>query len=316
MKVLLQNSHPYQLLERERRHGGLSHAYLLLSADEDILRESLLFFAGVFFKDNDRACALIEKESFCDCLVFPKAGKKLTVEDATTIVEEAGIHPLEGEIKLFIVDGFQNASPAVQNKLLKILEEPPQGVCFLLGATTEFSLLPTVLSRVKKLELTPFTTAQTEGYLQRNYPSLAKEEISFLAAASCGKISSVRSFIGEGFYKQVFEDALALSFAPLSSLPALCKKIGETKKKDALLSLLEILFRDTAFLKAKKGLDSYLLAPFYKKEMEKLLSLYSVGVLLTFQQKLREAQKQLKFNANFSWCLQSLFVWLAGNRKN
>lgn len=316
MKVLLENSRPYQLLERERQNGGLSHAYLLLSADENILRQSLLFFAGVFFKGDERAQSLIEKESFCDCLVFPKNSKKLTVEDATTIVEESGIHPLEGEVKLFIIDGFQNASPAFQNKLLKILEEPPKGVCFLLGATTEFSILPTVLSRVKKLQLSPFTTAQTEGFLERNYPHLPKEERAFFAAASCGKISSALSFIGEGFYRQVFEDALALSLASPSSLPTLCKKIGETKRKETLLSLLEILFRDAAFLAAKKGLDSYLLAPFYKKEIEKLINLYPMGVLFDFQSKLREAQKQLKFNANFSQCLQTLFVWLTSKRKN
>ncbi len=316
MQILLKNTRPYGLLQREYARGGLSHAYLLLLADEEILRESLRFFARVFFQTDERALTLIEKEGFCDCLFFPKEGKKLTVEDANVIVEESGIRPMEGEKKIFVVDGFHTASPAVQNKLLKILEEPPQGVYFLLGATGEFSLLPTVLSRVKKLEFSPFSVQEIKGYLSRNYPSLKEEELNFFSTAACGKISSAKAFIGEGFYKETFETALSLCFASFSALPALCKKVGETKRKEELLSVLEVLFRDGAFLAVKKGLDAYLLSPFYKKEVQKLVDLYPVSALLAFQEKLRLAQKQLKFNANFPQTLQLLFVWLAEKRKS
>ncbi|MBQ9118122.1 MAG: hypothetical protein IJY11_02855 [Clostridia bacterium] len=315
MQILLENTHPYQLLQRERQNGGLSHAYLLLCSDEEILRESLRFFAGAFFPQENRILSLIEKESFCDCQFFPKEGKKLSVEDATTILEESSVKPLEGEKKVFVVDGFQTASPAVQNKLLKILEEPPFGVHFLLGATTEFSLLPTVLSRVKKLEMPAFSTAQLQGYLGRNYPSFDEKELAFFASAACGKLSSARALTGNSFYKETLDDALKLTFASLAELPSLCKKIGEKGRKESLLSLLEILFRDGAFLAAKKGLDGYLLSPFYKKEIEKIANIYPVGVLLSFQAKIREAQKQIKFNANFTQCLQMLFVWLVEKRK-
>ena len=47
-----------------------------------------------------------------------------------------------------------NAS--AQNKLLKTLEEPPKNVHILLGATSEYPLLATLKSRVKKLEIPPF----------------------------------------------------------------------------------------------------------------------------------------------------------------
>ena len=308
MQVLLENTRAYKLLEKERLHGGLSHAYLLLTPDEDVLRENLRFFARVFFEGNARAQALIEKESFCDCLFFPKRDKKLSVDDATAILEEGGIRPLEGDKKLFVIDGFHTASASVQNKLLKILEEPPKGIYFLLGATTEFSILPTVLSRVKKLELSPFSTMEMEGYLTRNYPTLKKEDVTFFAAASCGKISSARAFIGEGVYQETVEDAFSLLFASPSSLAPLCKKIAEKGRKESLLSILEFLCRDGAFMGAGKGLDAYLLSPFYKKQIEKLLEYYSVGTLLAFQGKLREAEKQVKFNANFPQCLELLML--------
>ena len=314
MKFLLENTHPYTLLDRERRNGGLSHAYLLLCADEGILRESLRFFAQTFFTE-ERVKSLIEKESFYDCPFFPKEGKKLTVEDATSIVEEAGIRPIEGENKLFVIDAFHTAAPSFQNKLLKILEEPPQGVYFLLGATTEFSILPTVLSRVKKLELPAFSTADIIGFLERNKPDLSKEEKAVFAEASCGKLSTALSFCGDSGYREIFEDAFALSFASSATLPALCKKIAEKTDKERLITILEVIFRDAAFLAVKNGLDAYLPATFYQKEMEKLAKTYPVGVLLDFQKRLRETKKQIKFNANFPQCLQLLFVWLIEKRK-
>ena len=314
MQFLLKSTHPYTLLDRERQHGGLSHAYLLLCADEGILRESLRFFAQTFFEE-DRVKKLVEKENFYDCPFFPKEGKKLSVEDATLIVEEAGIRPIEGEKKLFVIDGFHTAAPSFQNKLLKILEEPPQGVYFLLGATSEFSILPTVLSRVKKLELPSFSTPDIVGFLERNKPELSQAERAFFAEAACGKISSALSFCGDGQYKEIFEDAFSLCFASLSSLPALCKKLADKTEKERLIAVLEVLFRDAAFLAVKNGLDSYLPSTFYQKEAEKLAKTYPVGVLLDFQKKLRDTKKQLKFNANFPQCLQLLFVWLVEKRK-
>ena len=316
MQSLLASTHPYQIFQRERAKGELSHAYLLLCADDELLKEGLKTFAACFFEGNSRAKSLIEKQSFCDCLFFPKDGKKLSVDDANLIVEEAGIRPIEGDKKVFVIDGFQTALPSFQNKLLKILEEPPEGVYFLIGATTEFSLLPTILSRVKKLEFAPFITQDIQGYLTRNFPSLSKEESYFFASASCGKISTAKSFIEEGGYEETFLDVVTLSTASLDKLPALCKKVAEKGKKELLFSLLEILFRDAAFLAAKKGLHSYLFTPFYQKELEKLVYLYPVGVLLDFQKHLREAQKQLKFNATFAWCLQILFSNLAAKRKD
>ena len=303
MKSLLARTHPYQIFLREGAKGCFSHAYLLLCGDGDVLKEALPLFAGEFFQGDARAKSLIEE------------GKKLSVEDANLIVEEAGIRPLEGDKKVFVIDGFHTALPSFQNKLLKILEEPPEGVYFLLGATTEFSLLPTILSRVKKLEFPPFSVEEVRGYLSRNYPDLSKEQLHFFASASCGKLSTAKAFVEDGGYEETFLDAMTLSLAPLDKLPALCKKVAEKGKKELLLSLLEIIFRDAAFLAAKKGLESYLLTPFYQKELEKLVFSYPLGVLLDFQKQLREAQKQVKFNAAFGWCLQVLFTNLVTKRK-
>jgi hypothetical protein len=165
------------------------------------------------------------------------------------------------------------------------------------------------------LELPAFSATQIEDFLGRFRPLLPSEEKAFFAEAACGKISASKSFCEDSGYKEIFEDAFALSFSTLSTLPALTKKIADKTDKERLIASLEVLFRDAAFLAAKSGLEAYLPSAFYKKEVEKLANLYPVGVLLDFQKKLRETKKQIKFNANFPQCLQLLFVWLVEKRK-
>ena len=177
MEQLLKTTGAYQLIKNEGKSNGFSHAYLLLFDDARNLRTALKTFAKVLFNcENERnekekrISQLINAESFCDCLCYPaEKGKKLLVEDAEKILEESTLAPVEGDKKVFIVGDFAEANAQTQNKLLKLLEEPPKGVIFLLGATSSFSVLTTVLSRTKKLEILSFDTPSIVEYLRRTY---------------------------------------------------------------------------------------------------------------------------------------------------
>lgn len=61
-------------------------------------------------------------------------------------------------------------TPAAQNKLLKTLEEPPANVHILMGATSEYGLLPTVLSRVRRLEIHPFPDRVLLSAMEGEFP--------------------------------------------------------------------------------------------------------------------------------------------------
>ena len=61
----------------------------------------------------------------------------------------AWVRPNEAPGKAFLLLGAQNMSEISQNALLKILEEPPDGVLFILTAASASALLPTVRSRVQ-----------------------------------------------------------------------------------------------------------------------------------------------------------------------
>ncbi len=54
-----------------------------------------------------------------------------------------------------VLDGAEYLSTEASNSLLKILEEPPPGVFFLLLVSREGMILPTVASRCQRIELAP-----------------------------------------------------------------------------------------------------------------------------------------------------------------
>ena len=130
MDKLISQTAAYRIFAGDKSSGRLSHAYMLYFNDSANLRNALKQFALVFFGcgKDDRGGRLIQSEGLTDLKVYPKPDKKLTVDAAAEIVDDAYLRPVEGDKKLYIISGFDEASALFQNPLLKILEEPPHGV--------------------------------------------------------------------------------------------------------------------------------------------------------------------------------------------
>ncbi len=308
MERLWKSTRAYALVKSEKEKDVLSHAYLLLLDDERNLRSMLKTFAKLLFEplseeQASRRDTLIEKEVFADCLFYPQPGKKLTVEDAEKIREESTVRPIEGKRKVFVLGDFAEANIQTQNKLLKLLEEPPKGVIFLLGATSVYPVLQTVLSRVKRLEILPFSIEELVPALSRVYGNKYDvQTLTLCAAASGGSLGEAQGMLEGGIYKTLIESAFALCLCDSSKLPLLIKNIGETKQKKQLLSLLRLIFRDALLLKTEK--ENAVLLRFEKQRLSEVASLYSLPALLYAQEAIGKAEKEVQFNAVFPQCLE------------
>lgn len=71
------------------------------------------------------------------------------------------------EKRIIIIDYAERMTHQAQNAFLKLLEEPGENTFFILLSHSSSKLLPTVLSRVEKLELRPISTQQSEALLDR-----------------------------------------------------------------------------------------------------------------------------------------------------
>lgn len=317
MISLIENTRAFKLLQSEGEKSRFSHAYLLQFDDSRNLKTALKAFAKLLFGCTEQAVAysekhrriasLIDGEKFSDCLFYPKDGEKFLVEDAEKIAEECMLQPVESEIKAFVIGDFASATAVAQNKLLKLLEEPPKGVIFLLGTTSVFPVLSTVLSRVEKLEIPPFEIEQISDCLAREYPSgYTRTDFELCAAASGGSVGTAQSILEGGDFHTLLSDAFSLCIAKPHELPSLIKRTGESKRKKEFLSLLRIIFRDALLLK-KDGEKASVFLRSEKKNLTLICENYPLSTLLFSQACISEAEQQLFFNTVFSQCLEILF---------
>jgi len=94
------------------------------------------------------------------------------VDNIREIIEKAQFQPTKTQYKIYIIDEVHMLSKWAFNALLKILEEPPEHVKFIL-ATTEIHKVPeTILSRCQRYDFRNHTPEDTRERLQY----IAKQE--------------------------------------------------------------------------------------------------------------------------------------------
>ncbi len=109
--------------------------------------------------------------SLYDWLEFAEVEKKqgiINVHEAQEIVKFLSLNSYEGSYKFVIIWLPEMMNDAAANKLLKILEEPPQKTVFLLVTEREELLLPTIISRCQLVKLNRLTDDEIAGYLMKN----------------------------------------------------------------------------------------------------------------------------------------------------
>lgn len=239
---LLKDTTAYKILSGDMCADKLSHAYMLHFQDVKNLRSALLLFALEFFgaRENSVLGQRILNGSYSDFKIYPAEDKKLTADCAAEIIEDGALRPVEGSKKLYVVCGFEQASALVQNKLLKTLEEPLEGIYFLLGACSLAPVLDTVKSRVKMLEIPPFTEAQIYSALERK----GHKDINAAAAASANGVLGVAENMAEGgWFKELAEAAEEIcGAATLRNAGEVAAKYGDIKYKQELLCEMQRLY--------------------------------------------------------------------------
>jgi DNA polymerase-3 subunit delta' len=111
----------------------------------------------------------------------------LRVEQASEIIHESLLQPIEARYKFFLIQDAHQANDSFSNKLLKTLEEPPAHVVLCLTAHDRSGLLPTIISRCQALELRPIDSHTIEHALVERWQAPA-EEAALWARLSGGRL--------------------------------------------------------------------------------------------------------------------------------
>ncbi|MBP3486588.1 MAG: DNA polymerase III subunit gamma/tau, partial [Oscillospiraceae bacterium] len=169
-------SHITETLQKQVAEGRTSHAYLFTGTRgtgkttcAKILAKAVNCEHPVNGDPCNRcaSCLGIENGSFLDVLELDAASNN-GVDQVRALRDEAIYSPANVKKRVYIVDEVHMLSTAAFNALLKILEEPPEHLMFIL-ATTELHKVPaTILSRCQRFSfkrITPQDVAKRLTYV-------------------------------------------------------------------------------------------------------------------------------------------------------
>ncbi len=166
---LIQRSTEYRTIKTAIQSGALSHAYMLIGQDTKtrILYTKLIAITCLCENGGCYTCPTCQKilsDTHVDVKYY-NTDNKMKVKDAETLIEDTYIRGWESSRKLYFIDNAQDLSQQVQNKLLKIYEEPPEGVSIFMLCNSELGVLQTIRSRAEKIYSPVFTTEQVYNEL-------------------------------------------------------------------------------------------------------------------------------------------------------
>ncbi|HEX8133312.1 MAG TPA: DNA polymerase III subunit delta' [Actinomycetes bacterium] len=126
-------------------------------------------------------------------LIVPE-GDFLLVEDVRAVREEASRSRHEARTAVFLLDEADRMTEAAANALLKVLEEPPANVVFVLVARSPDALVGTVPSRARTLPFVPLSLAELTAALAAEL-DLRPEQAAWAAAAGHGRLARARALL-------------------------------------------------------------------------------------------------------------------------
>lgn len=107
------------------------------------------------------------------------------VDDARDLREKAPTAPVQGREKVYIIDEAQRLSREAFDALLKVFEEPPLGVRFVLATTEPHKMPATIIGRCQRFDFRRVPPETVAEHLER----VAKDEGMTLTAEAAHAIS-------------------------------------------------------------------------------------------------------------------------------
>ncbi len=159
------------------------------------------------------------------------------------------LKPNEGRYTIVIITEIETMRPEAANAFLKLLEEPPENVIFLLTTSNTEHLLPTIISRCQHIRLSPLAEDEINQALV-NYDGYSKSDARYLARVAGGNYALTRFYDLKTVRESRSEIIGFLRMAYTQDAGALVKLIQNWQSKlnienqIALCNTLEMMLRD------------------------------------------------------------------------
>lgn len=243
-------------------------------------------------------------------------GKEIPIDQIRALRHDAAFPPYEGRRKVYIIADAERMNASSANSLLKVLEEPPARVTFILIAESSVALLPTIVSRCQLVRCSFLRADQIERALTDRW-GIGEDRARVLAVLADGRL-------GRALQWAASEERMGARDRLLDLLPALeagdmmarldaaetLAKETQAKEGDLLPELLDLAvfwYRD--LLVWKQLAEPALLTNRDRQaQIERLVGGYSETMLGARIEAIEAAKESLRRNVNARLVLENLFL--------
>src|SRR5438093_11865824 len=247
------------------------------------------------------------------------AASNTGVDNIRELRENAKYAAARGRYKIFIIDEVHMLSTSAFNALLKILEEPPAHVVFIMATTERHKLPATILSRCQQFIFRTISPAEIQAHLrqiaEREGVTIDERALSYIVKASEGSmrdaqslLDQIISFSGQQVIDEDVRDVLGLipseildrTLEALSERDskALIENIGQVVDQGLNLQqyLREFVSRIRDMLLLKLGLEQRILgSPEEKRMLAKRAEQFSEEDLVRFLDMLLRLENEMRW---------------------
>lgn len=311
---LIFKSRAYNIVSQDTKLGRISHAYLFLSKDENYLYKFSENIAKLLINLNEnenigKNNLRIEKHIHPDVKFFG-LDKNIDSATATELVESTNYSPFESDKKIYLLFNVQNMNESAQNKILKTIEEPPKNTYFLLLGSSASKLLPTIISRVKQVELDEISSNDIASLLIKNGISETKAHIC--ADSANGNASFAEKLANDDSFIDFYNQIVSALFEINGSRDVLKYSVyfnGKNIDKKEFLDILMMLARDVSMIISKS--ENLVINKNCITKLKVVAAMLNLDATTTIIAECLKQKKNLEFNVNQTSVVDSVLFKIA-----
>ncbi|MBI4426502.1 MAG: DNA polymerase III subunit gamma/tau [Candidatus Kerfeldbacteria bacterium] len=233
--------HVRTTLTAELESGKLAHAYLFVgprgvgkTTVARLLAKAVNCTGRKGAEPDNRclACVAMNEGRSLDLIEIDAASHTQVDHVREHILPAARTAPSSGQFKVFIIDEVHMLSVSAFSALLKMLEEPPAHVFFVLATTEPHRVPETIISRCQRFDFHRIASADIVARLSRivEAEGLTAERrlLERVARASAGSLRDAESVLGQiiGLGEKKLTDELADLVLPRADVGAVLELVG------------------------------------------------------------------------------------------
>ena len=257
------------------------------------------------------------------------------VDNIRQIIDDCRMKSLDSKYKVYIIDEVHMLSIGAFNALLKVLEEPPKGVIFILCTTDPHKIPATILSRVQRFQFKRIPQNEVVNRLQYVLQQEGKitydmEALQYIAKLADGGMRDALMKLDTvlGYTTEITMEAV-LDCLGITNYDYLFKIVSSIIKQDATtpMQLIDDLYKqgkdlklfvkdlskfilDLCKLELTQDINTTMIPPELKTKCTQLLCKCDLDLLVDIMDAVNKLMDKIKYEQNPKSLIESELIIL------